>query len=141
MKKISFGLLAVAILFSVCLPVSAHPGRTDSQGGHYDRSTGEYHFHHGYPAHQHTDGVCPYDFDDKTGESSGEGTGNKSSETSEIYPAYQEDENGGIDGKVKAVIVILLLVLVGYPVVSIVIPLCVLVISKFMGKLSGDKKN
>ena len=78
MKKISFGLLAVAILFSVCLPVSAHPGRTDSQGGHYDRSTGEYHFHHGYPAHQHVDGICPYDFDDKTGATSGAPTGNPS---------------------------------------------------------------
>lgn len=49
----------------------AHPGRTDSRGGHYNRSTGEYHYHHGYPAHQHPDGVCPYDFDDRTGHSSG----------------------------------------------------------------------
>lgn len=45
---------------------SAHPGRTDANGGHYDSSTGEYHYHHGYPAHQHTNGICPYDFDDQT---------------------------------------------------------------------------
>lgn len=38
----------------------AHPGRTDEDGGHYDRSTGEYHYHHGHPAHQHPNGVCPY---------------------------------------------------------------------------------
>jgi hypothetical protein len=38
----------------------AHSGRTDSSGGHYDRSTGEYHYHHGHSAHQHPNGVCPY---------------------------------------------------------------------------------
>lgn len=40
---------------------SAHPGRTDAAGGHWDNSTGEYHYHHGYPAHQHENGICPYD--------------------------------------------------------------------------------
>ncbi len=39
---ITFLLLAVCTVF-----VSAHPGRTDSKGGHYDRSTGEYHYHSG----------------------------------------------------------------------------------------------
>lgn len=53
-------------LLLFALNVSAHPGRTDSNGGHYNRSTGEYHFHHGYDDHQHPDGVCPYDFDDNT---------------------------------------------------------------------------
>ena len=38
-----------------------HPGRTDEDGGHTDSSTGEYHYHHGYPAHQHPNGVCPYE--------------------------------------------------------------------------------
>lgn len=52
---------------------SAHPGRTDGRGGHYDSATGEYHYHHGYRAHQHTDldgdgkADCPYNFDDQTG--------------------------------------------------------------------------
>lgn len=55
--------------------VTAHPGRTDSRGGHYDRSTGEYHYHHGYSAHQHYDidgdgkKDCPYNFKDKTNHS------------------------------------------------------------------------
>lgn len=75
MKKIA--AIFLALLFIV--PAYAHGGRTDSQGGHYDRSTGEYHFHHGYPAHQHENGVCPYDFDDKTGESSGASSGGTSS--------------------------------------------------------------
>lgn len=64
MKKILFA--ALVLLFLVLLPTAAyaHPGDTDSSGGHYDSSTGEYHYHHGYPAHQHTNGQCPYDFDD-----------------------------------------------------------------------------
>lgn len=68
MKKFLI-LACVAIL---CLPLFifaavAHSGRTDSNGGHYNSVTGGYHYHHGYPAHQHYDldgdGVidCPYD--------------------------------------------------------------------------------
>ena len=47
----------------------AHPGRTDANNGHTDHSTGEYHYHHGRPAHGHydIDGDgdidCPYDFE------------------------------------------------------------------------------
>lgn len=64
-------------LFLLITPVFAHSGRTDSNGGHYDRSTGEYHYHHGYSAHQHYDmdgdGIpdCPYNFKDTTNHSSG----------------------------------------------------------------------
>lgn len=73
-------ILMLGISALICAGVLLHPGRTDSQGGHTDRSTGEYHFHHGFPAHQHEDrdgdGVaeyCPYDHVDKTGENSGSG--------------------------------------------------------------------
>lgn len=76
-------LLKLLIVFAVCLSLSvvafAHSGRTDSNGGHTDHSSGEYHYHHGYPAHQHSDvdgdGIldCPYSFNDKT-ESSGNKT-------------------------------------------------------------------
>ena len=48
---------ALFVCLSLSLIVSAHPGRTDSSGGHTNHTTGEYHFHHGYPEHQH------YDFD------------------------------------------------------------------------------
>ena len=37
-------LLAFLLLTS---PVSAHPGRTDANGGHYDHSDGSYHYHTG----------------------------------------------------------------------------------------------
>lgn len=65
MKKLL--VLVLALLLS--LPVLAHSGGTDSKGGH--NGPGGYHYHHGYPAHQHEGGECPYDFDDRTGESSG----------------------------------------------------------------------
>lgn len=69
-------LLFFLITSSLTLTVYAHPGRTDSNGGHYNRSTGEYHYHHGYPAHDHYDidgdGTidCPYAFEYKTRHSS-----------------------------------------------------------------------
>lgn len=62
--------LCVALFFPIT--ASAHPGRTDSNGGHYNHSTGDYHYHHGYPAHDHYDidgnGTedCPYNFMDNT---------------------------------------------------------------------------
>lgn len=60
--------MALVMAATLCIgSASAHPGRTDANGGHYNHSTGEYHYHHGYPAHQHIDGVCPYDYDDRTG--------------------------------------------------------------------------
>ena len=58
------------ILLSPC--ISAHSGRTDSNGGHYDNSTGSYHYHHGYPAHTHYDKDgdgdidCPYYYKSNT---------------------------------------------------------------------------
>ncbi len=59
--------LSLLVFLSSSITVSAHPGRTDGKGGHYDRSTGEYHYHHGYSAHQHEDGTCPYiDYETET---------------------------------------------------------------------------
>ncbi len=59
MKKAVSMLIIFISLFTISF---AHSGKTDSNGGHYDSSTGEYHYHHGYPAHQHNaDGSCPYE--------------------------------------------------------------------------------
>ena len=43
MKK----FISIFIIFiMITIPFSyAHPGRTDANGGHYNRSTGEYHYH------------------------------------------------------------------------------------------------
>lgn len=57
-------VVCLLLLLWLSCAAHAHPGGTDSKGGHYNRSTGEYHYHHGYPEHQHTNGICPYDFKD-----------------------------------------------------------------------------
>ena len=61
------------------LVAEAHSGRTDSSGGHHDYKNksglGSYHYHcGGYPAHLHTNGVCPY-ASQNTNTSSGTGGG------------------------------------------------------------------
>ncbi len=60
MKKLHSTLFVVFLISVISLSVFAHPGRTDSDGGHTNHSTGEYHYHHGYPEHDHPDGICPY---------------------------------------------------------------------------------
>lgn len=59
-KRIFVIILSLVTAIGLSVLCFAHSGRTDSNGGHYNRSTGEYHYHHGYPAHQHVNGVCPY---------------------------------------------------------------------------------
>lgn len=99
-------ICAVAFLLA---PASAHTGRTDGNGGHWNRATGEYHYHHGQPAHQHYDidgdGVvdCPYDFDDQTGRNSGTSTGSAGSSGGSTGNSEAEREkwyqNGIEDGE------------------------------------------
>lgn len=42
-------LRKMIIVLVVLIPVAgySHPGRTDANGGHYNRKTGEYHYHSG----------------------------------------------------------------------------------------------
>lgn len=74
MRKHLILLIMIAVL---PIQVFAHPGQTDSNGGHYDHDSGEYHYHHGYEAHRHYDMDgdgdvdCPYNFHDQTGINSG----------------------------------------------------------------------
>ncbi len=100
MRKFVRSLVLVPLLALVCLSVVfAHPGKTDADGGHYNRSTGEYHFHHGYPEHQHPNGKCPYDFDDQTGINSGSpSTGS----TSSLPPVRRSPSTGGSSSSYSA---------------------------------------
>ena len=72
MKRFISFLLTALIMLLVSRTATAHPGRTDGNGGHTDHSTGDYHYHHGYPAHDHYDMDgdgdldCPYTFKDNT---------------------------------------------------------------------------
>ena len=63
--KITSMSLYVFIILSFVVNIYGHSGRTDSSGGHRDNQNksglGSYHYHcGGYPAHLHTNGVCPY---------------------------------------------------------------------------------
>lgn len=58
-KKIMLMLLCIVFMFLFSLNTMAHSGRTDSSG------LGSYHYHHGYSAHLHPDGICPYAPKDK----------------------------------------------------------------------------
>lgn len=77
-KKLILTILMIISIINIIPCVNAHSGRTDSNGGHKDNKNasglGSYHYHcGGYPAHLHTNGVCPY----KSG-----GTGSSSSKSS-----------------------------------------------------------
>lgn len=63
MKKFIILTTIIVLILSFSVVSFAHSGRTDSNGGHMNHSTGEYHYHHGKPAHQHSNGRCPYDDD------------------------------------------------------------------------------
>lgn len=87
------------ICFAVSLLVAtvfAHPGGTDGSGGHRNHSTGDYHYHHGYSAHDHYDmdgdGIldCPYDFDDKTDHSNSGSNGIASGTDTSTKPVTQK---------------------------------------------------
>ena len=55
-------LTVMLCIVALSITAFAHPGRTDSDGGHNDNINGGYHYHHGYGEHQHyADGSCPYD--------------------------------------------------------------------------------
>ncbi len=65
-----FLCLLLCLLLLIPTLVYGHSGRTDANGGHWDRKYGTgYHYHHGYPAHQHPNGVCPYEQPQQTQDS------------------------------------------------------------------------
>lgn len=85
--------------------VNAHSGRTDSNGGHKDKKNvsglGPYHYHcGGYPAHLHTNGVCPY----KSSNSSNSSSSSNSSATESKRTAEleaQRIENAKNEERIK----------------------------------------
>lgn len=86
MKRIF--LIVACLLLAICITsvALAHSGRTDGSGGHWNHSTGEYHYHHGKPAHGHINGVCPYDYEDTTSHRS------SSSSSSKTKTVKQDDK-------------------------------------------------
>ncbi len=93
MNRVIIVLVAVLSSFTVL-----HQGRTDSNGGHYNHSTGEYHYHHGYSAHDHYDingdGIvdCPYSFKGNTSNNSN--TNTSESDTNNISKSSDNKKQG-----------------------------------------------
>ena len=121
MKKLSYISCFLALLSVLVVSVSAHGGRTDSNGGH--NSSSGYHYHQGYPAHDHYDidgdgkKDCPYDFDDKTDHN------NHSS--SDDKPSKREDIT---EKKAAGIIVISVLEIIGYSILAIVFLMCTMLL-------------
>lgn len=98
---IRVGIAVALLLLLYVVPVLAHSGRTDSDGGHTDSSTGEYHWHHGYPAHQHYDvdgdGLleCPYDSSIGNPEkANAKSSSTPGKSTTTAYTATEKAQNG-----------------------------------------------
>lgn len=72
MKNKNVFVFTLILMLAMSFTASAHPGKTDEYGGHYDGETGEYHYHHGYFAHDHENGECPFDFNDNEKYSGGD---------------------------------------------------------------------
>lgn len=61
MKKQFEFIITFSLIFIILnISSSAHQGKTDHKGGHYVSGTNKYHYHHGYSAHAHPNGICPY---------------------------------------------------------------------------------
>lgn len=100
-KRFILLCLCIILPLTISLRTSAHSGRTDSNGGHIDYDTGEYHYHHGYPAHDHYDidgdGVvdCPYELDDKTNHDGGSNFNNSTENKTDSSIDDKTSQSGG----------------------------------------------
>lgn len=104
MRYLKICVLSCFLLLPIfVLTASAHAGRTDSNGGHYDRSTGEYHYHHGYPAHDHYDMDgdgsvdCPYGFQDVSVTSSDSSKSANADAGQKYYDGYRKGYDEGYE--------------------------------------------
>ena len=111
MKKRILALIVI-LLVTFPLMVLAHSGRTDSNGGHYNRKTGEYHYHNGGPAYnsssssnysQSADVVSIYKVQvrlNELGYDCGTPDGAKGPRTTEAIKQFQRDNGLTADGVV-----------------------------------------
>ena len=90
LKKFLIILGVLALLVSNVAYV--HSGRTDANWGYRDNKNkselGSYHYHcGGYPAHLHTNGVCPYSSSPSSSKSKGSSSSSSGSKNKEISGA------------------------------------------------------
>ena len=90
-KRLVVTLILIPTFIYCSITCFAHSGRTDAYGGHY--GDGGYHYHHGYTAHQHPNGTCPYNFDDQTDHSNNGGTSS--------WPRIEKDKDDSSSSSVE----------------------------------------
>ena len=107
-------ILALVVILLIAFPllVLAHSGRTDSNGGHYNRKTGEYHYHNGGPAYNSSSSSSysqPADVVSiqkeqmrltELGYDPGPADGIKGQKTIEAIKQFQRDNGLSVDGVV-----------------------------------------
>lgn len=108
MKRIIWGI--VIILVSLPLVVLAHSGRTDKNGGHYNRKTGEYHYHNSGYSSNTSLSYQQSSYSDETyrvqvrlielGYNPGPADGIRGAKTIEAIKQFQRDHNIPADGVV-----------------------------------------
>lgn len=118
LKRVCASILIAALL---TVYSSAHPGRTDSRGGHTNHSTGEYHYHHGYPAHDHLGGVCPYSSDTKTETAATSSDGSSSTKTTSTKSSSTSADKLGSSKNGEIVVIALVVVFYILPLIGVVI--------------------
>lgn len=141
-KKIVVILIfMLAVINLLCFASFAHGGKTNANGGHYDKSTGEYHYHHGYSAHSHYDMDgdgeidCPYDFEDRTDHGNcGSSSGNSGYSDYDNYNNYDNADNTYINIKKVTIgeIVWIIIQIVLYSLVAVMCS-CMLLMFVFAG--------
>ena len=57
--RIALNILIGGVVSALILPLAAHPGGLDANGGHNDRKNGGYHYHRNPPATGATQPVTP----------------------------------------------------------------------------------
>ena len=109
-------VLFVCLLMCLSLAVSAHPGRTDANGGHYNHATGEYHYH-GTPDSSHSSSGGTY-VDDGEYEDWGEPG----------YSSANDSDDSGTDGGT------IVLIILSIPFALFLVYMCLLAVIEKVGE-------
>lgn len=102
-NKISGLIISMLLVTNIATPVLAHSGRTDASGGHRDTKNksglGSYHYHHGFEAHLHPGGVCPFSGGNATTSGGNTTKDTQKEKTTARQSGYKSGYNDGYAGE------------------------------------------
>lgn len=97
-KKVLLAISFLLIIGLTCIiSVFAHSGRTDANGGHWDRSTGTYHYHTGENAGQSSSSSSSSTKTYRAGYNTGYDEGYEKGHTDGYYEGYDKGVADGYD--------------------------------------------